>query len=240
MKIDIITIFPGLFTSVFSESIIKKALDKNICEIKIHNLREYCEDKHKQVDDSPFGGGPGMVFKPEPLHKAITSLKTADTYTILTCPRGKRLTQTLLSNLSDKHHLIIIAAHYEGIDERITESLVDQSVSIGDYVLCGGELPSMVLCEGLIRLLPGVVGNQESLKQDSFQESLLDFPHYTRPANFLGQNVPHVLLSGSHNAIHQWRRQQSIIKTFNERPDTLAGACFSEEDKTLFENYFKT
>lgn len=240
MIIDIITIFPNLYTSVFSESLINKAIDRALCTINIHNLRDFCTDKHKQTDDSPFGGGPGMVFKPEPLHRAISGLTNDNTYTILTCPQGHRADQKKIKALSEKSHLIVIAGHYEGIDERISSTLVDEKISIGDFVLCGGELPSMILCEGIVRLLPGVVGNLDSIQQDSFQQSLLDHPHYTRPANYLGQNVPDVLLSGSHAHINEWRKQQSIIKTFNKRTDLFAGAVLSKEEQLLLVNYLKT
>lgn len=240
MIIDIITIFPELYNSVFSESLIQKAINKQICQINIHNLREYCEDKHKQVDDSPYGGGPGMVFKPEPLHKILTKLKTDKSLVVLTCPKGDKLSQNKVEALANLEHLIIIAAHYEGIDQRIIDSLVDQSISIGDFVLCGGELPSMIISEAIIRLLPGVVGNNDSIIEDSFQNSMLDHPHYTRPANFLGQNVPPVLLSGNHSEINLWRTQERVIKTFNQRSDVFSCSCLDENERNILEHYLKT
>lgn len=240
MKIDIITIFPELYSSVFSESLIQKAIKNQICQINIHNLRDYCEDKHKQVDDSPYGGGPGMVFKPEPLHKILTELKSENSHVILTCPKGDKLSQNRVSDLAKIEHLIIIAAHYEGIDQRIIDSLVDQSISVGDFVLCGGELPSMIMSEAIIRLLPGVVGNNDSIIEDSFQNSMLDHPHYTRPANFLGQNVPTVLLSGNHSDINLWRMQERVIKTFNQRSDVFSCSVLNENERNILENYLKS
>lgn len=239
MKIDIITIFPDIYTGFLEQSMINKAQENGICSIKVHDLRTWTTDKHNTVDDEPYGGGPGMLFKAEPLHKAISELKKTNSTVIFTCPKGKKLTQNTASNISKIEHLIIIAGHYEGIDQRIIESLVDDSVSIGDFVLFGGELPSMVIIEAAVRLLPGAVGNKDSITEDSFQRNLLDHPQYTRPSTFLGQKVPDVLLSGHHKKIGSWRSRQSIISTFNERPDLMAYSCLLESEKITLTKYLQ-
>jgi tRNA (guanine37-N1)-methyltransferase len=225
MKIDILTIFPNTFEPILNESIIKRAKDKGLVDISVHNIRDYSDDKHRKVDDRPFGGGPGMVFKPQPIFDAVKQLKTESrgqkTEVILLSPQGKTLNQKLAQKLSKDKHLILICGHYEGIDERVRLKLVDEEISIGDYVLTGGELPAMVLVDALVRLVKGVLGDEDSSKSDSFCDGLLEYPHYTRPANYKGMKVPEVLLSGDHEKIAKWRKEQSLKVTKKKRPELL-------------------
>lgn len=222
MRFDIITIFPEMFDPVLNESIIKRAQQKKKVAIRVHDLRAYTKDKHKKVDDRPFGGGPGMVMTPQPFFDAVKRIKgKREGKVILMSPSGKRLTQKLVRDLAKDKNLILLCGHYEGVDERVREKLVDESISIGDYVLTGGEIPAMVLIDCVTRLLPGVVGKEASLTDESFEGSLLEYPHYTRPANFRGAKVPDVLLSGNHLAIKKWRQEQSRRVTRRNRPDLI-------------------
>jgi len=225
MRIDIITIFPKSFAPVLDESIVKRAQKKGKVEIYIHNLRDYSLDKHKKVDDRPFGGGSGMVMRPEPIFSAVESIKkkvrTKSSKVILLCPQGKKLTQNIVKDLLKHKHLILICGHYEGIDERVRKYLVDEEIYIGDYVLTGGELPAMVLVDAVVRLIPGVLGDKNSLNFESFEGNLLEYPHYTRPAKFNKMSVPDVLLSGNHKEIEIWRRKVALIRTKQRRPDLL-------------------
>lgn len=227
MRIDIITIFPAMFEPVINESIVKRAQAKGKVKIYVHNLRDYTLDKHKKVDDRPFGGGAGMVLCVEPILRAVEALKrgrrcpAGDRLVIALTPQGKTLNQALAKKLSGYRHLILICGHYEGIDERARQYAVDEEISIGDYVLTGGELPAMVLVDAVVRLLPGVLGDKNSLNFESFEGNLLEHPHYTRPADFKGRKVPAVLLSGDHKKIAQWRQQQSLQRTRQKRPDLL-------------------
>ena len=223
IRIDIITIFPKAFKGVFDESIIKRAIDNGKAVINIHDLRDWAEDtKRKTVDDRPFGGGPGMVIMPQPLFDAIKAIKgRRKAHIIYTSPAGKPLVQQHVKRLTKHKNLIIICGHYEGIDERVIDQLVDEEISIGDYVLTGGEIPAMVITDAVIRLIPGVVGKAASLVAESFEDGLLEGPQYTRPANFRGLKVPDVLLSGNHLAISLWRQQQAKSKTIKVRPDLL-------------------
>ncbi len=228
---DIITIFPEMFKSVFSESIIKRAIKKKKIEINIFNLRDFSSDKHKKVDDKPYGGGAGMVMKPEPIFRAIEYVKSEraifmgganqKSKVILLTPQGERLTQGLANKLSKLRHLILICGHYEGVDERVRKYLVDLEISIGDYVLTGGEIPAMVLVDCITRLIPGVLGEKESLTFESFQGNLLEYPQYTRPKAYRGLKVPEVLLSGNHKRIEKWKRHQALKITKQKRPDLL-------------------
>jgi tRNA (guanine37-N1)-methyltransferase len=232
MKIDVFTIFPQMFTGPLTESLIKKAQDRKIVDIKIHNLRSFSMDKHKSIDDRPFGGGPGMVFKPEPLYKALKSVgaagrraavkwpKNKRQIVIHLSPQGKLLNQKTVLKLTEYKNLVILCSHYEGIDERVLD-WVNLEVSIGDYVLTGGEIPAMVLIDGVVRFLPGVVKEAGSLENDSFMKGCLDYPHYTRPAVFKGLKVPKVLMSGNHRLVDEWRRKQALINTRKKRPDLL-------------------
>jgi len=223
MKIDILTIFPEMFEGPFRESMIKRAQEKKLVEIKIHDLRQWTEDKHKTVDDKPFGGGPGMVMKVEVIDKALKTLKTDKSKVMLLSPQGKTFKQEKAQNLSKLKHIIMICGHYEGFDERIREHLVDEEISIGDYVLTGGEIPTMVIVDTVVRLIPGVVGNQESIKDESFSPAAagLEYPQYTRPAGYKGWQVPEVLVSGDHEKIKKWRKEQAEKRTKLKRPDLL-------------------
>lgn len=218
MKIDIITLFPNLFKSVFSESLISRAQKNKICEIEIHNLRNWTQDKHKTVDDRPFGGGPGMVMKVDILDKALKSFPKG--YKILLTPQGKLFNQKIAKKLAKEKNLILICGHYEGFDERIRD-LVDEEISIGDYVLTGGEIPAMAVLDCVVRLLPGVVGKEASLEEESFSVGLLEYPQYTRPENYQGKKVPEILLSGNHAKITKWRIEQSKLRTQSRRPDLI-------------------
>ena len=222
MRFDVITIFPEMFAPILNESIIKRAQQKKKVAIRVHDLRAYTKDKHKKVDDRPFGGGPGMVMTPQPFFDAVKRIKgKRKGKVILMSPSGKRLTQKLVRDLAKDKNLIVLCGHYEGVDERVREKLVDESISIGDYVLTGGEIPAMVLIDCVTRLLPGVVGKEASLTDESFEGGLLEYPHYTRPANFRGVKVPDVLLSGDHLAIKKWRQEQSRRVTRRNRPDLI-------------------
>ena len=219
MTIDVLTLFPGMFDPVLSESIMKRAQDKGLIDINLHDLRSWTLDKRGTVDDRPFGGGPGMVLKPEPIFKALSELRRDDSYVILLSPSGQRLEQNYLTELKSKSHIILICGHYEDVDERVKEYLVDQEVSIGDYILTCGELPAMIIIDSLTRLLPDVLGNEDANEWESFSKGLLEYPQYTRPADFNGLGVPNVLLSGNHKEIEDWRFQKSLEKTEKVRPD---------------------
>ncbi len=232
MRIDVLTIFPAMFSGPLTESLIKKAQEKKILDIRIHDIRSFTTDKHKSADDCPFGGGTGMVMKAEPIFRAIKSLKLSgkERHVIFLSPQGKTLNQDILKKLSAKKRLVLLCGHYEGIDERAM-ALVDEEISIGDYVLTGGELPAMVLIDAVSRLLPGVVKEKASVENDSFYNGLLDYPHYTRPQSFEGTDVPKVLLSGNHKMIEEWRRAQSLLRTARKRPDLLRKTVLSKKDK---------
>ncbi len=220
MRFDIITIFPEMCKPVVNESIMKRAQEKKKVEVRVHDLRDYTKDRHKKVDDRPFGGGPGMVMTPQPIFDAVKKIKgSRKVKVILTCPTGKPLTQALAKKLAKNKNLIIICGHYEGVDERVRVKLVDESISIGDYVLTGGELPALVIVDSVARLIPGVLGKQESLDDESFENNLLEYPQYTRPENFRGIKVPSVLLSGHHKDVKEWRKAQAVAVTKKNRPD---------------------
>lgn len=221
MRIDIITIFPGMFEQVLNESIIKRAQSKGKVRIKVHNLRDYTLDKHRKVDDRPFGGGSGMVMSIEPISRCVEALRSPQSRVILMSPQGAKLNQPLAKRLSGYKHLILICGHYEGVDERVREHIADEEVSIGDYILTGGELAAMVLVDCLIRLVPGVLGDKNSLNFESFEGNLLEYPQYTRPADFKKMRVPEVLLSGDHKQIEAWRREEALKRTKEKRPDLL-------------------
>ena len=219
MKITILSLFPDMFDGFLSESIIKRAIDKNKVDIEIINFRDYSPLNNKQVDDTPYGGGFGMVLRCEPIFLCLDELKTKDSYVILTTPSGKVYNQTIVKSLVNKKHLIIICGHYEGFDERI-KSLVDIEISIGDYILTGGEIPAMVIADSIIRLIPEVI-RKESLETESFNNNLLDYPVYTKPASYRGLDVPDVLLSGNHKEIESYRNEEQIRVTKENRPDLL-------------------
>ena len=241
MRFDILTLFPEMFSSPFQESILAKAIEKGLIEVRTINIRDFALDKHRIVDDAPYGGGQGMVMKVEPIARAIEQVKSEDpsVRTIYLTPEGKPLNQEMARQLSSRSHLILLCGRYEGVDERVRELFVDEEISIGDYVLTGGELAAMVLIDAVSRLLPGVLGSDRSAEEDSFFGSLLEYPQYTRPASFRGYEVPEVLLSGNHQAISLWRRKEALRRTWMRRPDLLSKASLSEEDKKILEEISK-
>lgn len=219
MRIDVFTIFPGILEGPLEESLLGKARRGGVLDVRVHDIRDFTHDRHRQVDDEPFGGGPGMVMKPEPLFEAVESLGEDRGRVILLSPAGRRLDQGLVRELAREPHLTLICGRYEGVDERVVEGLPAEEISIGDYVLSGGELPALVLIEAVTRLVPGVVGREESLERESFEEGRLDHPHYTRPRAFRDLEVPEALLTGDHARIEEWRRRASEEKTRRNRPD---------------------
>lgn len=221
MKIDVLTLFPAMFAGPLDESIIKRARTAGLLDLKIHNLRDWTHDRHKTVDDRPFGGGPGMLLKPEPLFEAIEDLQRKSTRVILLSPAGRKFTQAIARELAGRKHLLLVTGHYEGFDERVREKLADDELSIGDYVLTNGALPAMVVVDAVTRLLPGVLGDDESSHDESFNAGLLEYPQYTRPAEFRGMKVPDVLVSGHHAEIEKWRREEAKRRTKERRPDLL-------------------
>ncbi|PNV80985.1 MAG: tRNA (guanosine(37)-N1)-methyltransferase TrmD [Dictyoglomus turgidum] len=238
LRIDIVTIFPEMFKGPFDVSILKKAQDKGLVEIKVYNLRDFTEDKHRTVDDYPYGGGSGMVMKPEPIFKAVRSLKKEDSEVILLSPSGDLFNQKIAEELSKKNHLILICGRYEGVDERV-KSIITREISIGDYVLTGGEIPAMVIVDAVVRLVPGVLGDPDSLSEESFQWGILEYPQYTHPRDFEGMKVPDILLSGNHERIRRWRRKEALKKTFLKRPDLLEKTSLTQEDLELLEEIKK-
>jgi tRNA (guanine37-N1)-methyltransferase len=232
MQLDILTLFPAMFDSPFAESIIKRAMEKGLVSINLINIRDFARDKHQQVDDYPYGGGAGMVLKPDVVIAAIEKIKGPDSRVIYLSPQGKRLDQGMAQQLSSFKHLIFLCGHYEGIDERIM-NYVDHEVSIGDYVLTGGELPAMVLADAIIRLIPGVLGDNESSVDESFACELLEYPQYTRPRVYKQMEVPEVLLSGHHEKIRKWRLKQSMLRTLLKHPELLLKKEFTEEEKKI-------
>ncbi|CAN7465720.1 tRNA (guanosine(37)-N1)-methyltransferase TrmD [Paenibacillus sp. LjRoot153] len=239
MRVDVLTLFPEMFEGVFSSSILGKARDKGIVSLSTVNFRDYSTNKHNTVDDYPYGGGGGMVLKPEPIFGAVEDLPTHQTAegvavkprVILLCPQGETFTQKKAEELAGEEHLVFICGHYEGYDERIRQYLVTDELSVGDYVLTGGEIPAMVIIDSVVRLLPGVLGNEMSAVTDSFSTGLLEYPHYTRPAKFRDWEVPEMLLSGHHANVKKWRNKESLIRTLERRPDLLEGRILSKEEK---------
>lgn len=241
MNIHVLSLFPEMFQGVFGTSILKKAQDKEVVSIKVTDFRPYSGNKHHQVDDYPYGGGAGMVLKPEPLFQAVEAITESakKPRIILLCPQGERFTQAKAVELAKEEELIFLCGHYEGYDERVREHLVTDEISIGDYILTGGELGAMTVIDSVVRLLPGVLGNEDSSIQDSFSTGLLEHPHYTRPADFRGMKVPDVLLSGNHANIEKWRREQSLFRTWSRRPDLLSTFELSREELKLIEQWGK-
>ena len=234
MRVDIITLFPSMFKGPFEESMIKRARESGVLEINIHNLREFTHNRHRTVDDAPFGGGAGMIMKIEPILEALEFLKrevSLSSRVMFLSPQGQILTQDKAKKLAQEKNLILLCGHYEGVDERVREHLIDEEISIGDYVLTGGEVAAMVLVEVIVRMIPGVVGKEESIKKDSFYDSFLDYPQYTRPAEFEGWKVPQVLLKGNHQAIEKWRREKMLERTWRRRPELLKKARLTTEDR---------
>lgn len=241
MIFDILTLFPGMFESPLQESILGRAAEQNLLQIRTHNLRDWAEGRHLTTDDTPYGGGDGMVMKPEPISRALAALriKSPAAKVLLMTPQGKPFTQADAKRLANEQSLIFLCGRYEGFDERIRQSKVDEEFSIGDFVLTGGELPAMVMIDSIARYLPGVLGNAGSAETDSFSDGLLEYPQYTRPAVFEEMAVPEILLSGDHGKIARWRRQQQLLRTLQRRPDLLETAQLSDEDIKMLEELRK-
>jgi tRNA (guanine37-N1)-methyltransferase len=241
IRFDILSLFPEMFESPFNFSILKRAREKGLFDIQIHNIRDFTEDKHRVTDDAPYGGGGGMVMKVEPIDRALAAIVGGRSggLIILLTPQGEPFNQTIAGALSSYPWIVLICGHYEGVDERVRTCLIDREISVGDYVLTGGELSAMVVVDAVARLIPGVLGNDESAYADSFSEGLLEYPHYTRPADYRGWQVPEVLLSGNHREIQQWRRRESIRRTWLKRPDLLKKADLSEKDMEILESIKK-
>lgn len=233
LRFDILTIFPEMFSSPCGCSLLKRALDKGLIALNLHDIREYAEDKHRMTDDAPYGGGGGMVMKVEPIARALEAvpLKGEDVPVILLTPQGEPFSQRIAEELASRQQLVLVCGHYEGVDERVRTRLVNREISLGDYVLTGGELSAMVVVDAVSRLVPGVLGNCESARTDSFSTGLLEYPHYTRPARYRGWEVPAVLLGGNHREIEMWRRRESLLRTRRRRPDLLRGLALTEQEK---------
>jgi tRNA (guanine37-N1)-methyltransferase len=237
IRFDVLSIFPEMFASPLSFSLLKKAQEKGLLSINLHDIRNWAEDKHKMTDDAPYGGGCGMVMKIEPVEKALAAIKSSadDSLVVLMTPQGETFNQTIAAELAEKKQIIIICGRYEGVDERIREHLTDREISIGDYILTGGELSALVLIDAVSRLIPGVLGNEESTLSESFSHGLLEYPQYTRPAEYNAWKVPEVLLSGNHAQIESWRRYESLKKTYKRRPNLLKKIKLSAEDEKKLE-----
>lgn len=236
MKIDILTLFPEMFSGPFDSSIIKRARDRGLINIELINIRDFSQNKHHTVDDTPYGGGAGMLMAPEPIFEAVFHIRASRGKAgrvIYLSPAGDTLNQELALELSREENIVLLCGHYEGVDERVREVLITDEISVGDYVLTGGELPAMVLVDAVARMIPGVLGEMSSSQEESFYQGLLEYPHYTRPREYRGMAVPEVLLGGHHENIRLWRRRCSLIRTLEKRPDLLAGAPLSDEDKLI-------
>lgn len=243
MKCDIITLFPGMVAPALHESILKRAQERRLLKIGVHQLRDYATDKHQTTDDVPYGGGPGMVLKPEPIFAVVEKIRRerGETRIIMPSPQGKRFDQKMASSFSkEEQSLVFICGHYEGIDARVKEGMTVEEVSIGDYILTGGELAALVMIDAAARLIPGVLGEPASLEEESFASSLLEYPQYTRPVEFRGLRVPDILLSGNHKAIRTWRKQQALLNTLRKRPDLLAAASLTEDEKEWVDRQYDT
>lgn len=240
LNIEVLTLFPGMFAGPLNESILKRVREKGLLNVRTWNIRDFTEDKHRTADDSPYGGGAGMVLKPGPIFRAVEALRreyAGDEFlTILLSPQGRLFDQKRAIEIAgEKRRIVLICGHYEAVDERVRLGLVDEELSIGDYVLTGGELAALVVIDAAARLLPGALGDEESARLESFRDGLLDYPHYTRPADFRGMKVPDVLLSGNHEEIRRWRRREALRATLTKRPDLLKGAELSAEDLEMLE-----
>jgi tRNA (guanine37-N1)-methyltransferase len=237
MRIDIVTLFPGMIEPALGESMIGRARSRGLVDIRVVDLRDHAGGKHRVTDDAPFGGGGGMILKPEPFFAAVEALRTPAARVILMDPRGRLFTQALAQELASVRHLILLCGRYEGVDERVSERLADDAVSIGDYVVTGGELPALVVADAVTRLQPGVLGGEGAAERESFADGLLEAPQYTRPEEFRGARVPAVLLSGDHARIARWRRVQAIYRTWRARPDLLVGARLNREERRVVEGF---
>ena len=235
MRFDIVTIFPAMIEQAVAAGIVGRAIDRGTLSVAVHDLRMFTTDRHRVVDDVPYGGGPGMVLKPEPIGRALDAIENdggGKPLVVLTSPQGTRMSQAVAARLAGVPRLLIVCGRYEGVDERV-RTRIDEEISIGDYVLSGGELAALVMVDAVARMVPGVVGDEQSVAEDSFSRGLLDFPHYTRPAEWNGDRVPEVLLSGNHAAIRRWRKREALARTYARRPDLLAGAALDEEEQEL-------
>ena len=242
IRFDILSVFPEMFESPFNCSILKRARDKGIVEIHLHNIRDYAKNKHKMTDDAPYGGGGGMVMKVEPIDEALTSIipsRDDNTSVVLLTPQGDTFDQNIAEEMSAYSRIVLICGHYEGVDERVRTYLVDREISVGDFVLTGGELSAMIVVDAVIRLIPDVLGNNESASFDSFSTGLLEYPHYTRPGSYRGWQVPDILLSGNHREIQTWRRKESLKRTYLRRPDLIEKIKLSGEDRKILEDIKK-
>jgi tRNA (guanine37-N1)-methyltransferase len=238
MRFDIVTIFPRMVEAGLAEGVVSRGIERGLVKVGVHDLRAHTTDRHRTVDDVPYGGGPGMVMKPEPLLKAVRAIKEAQgepAEIVLLSPQGRRFTQAEADRLSTLSHVVLLCGRYEGMDERVRELVATEELSIGDYVLSGGELAALVVVDAVSRLVPGVVGDAQSVEGDSFSRGLLDYPHYTRPAEFEGRPVPEVLLSGHHAEVRRWRKREALRRTLDRRPDLLADASLDEEEREILE-----
>ena len=238
MRLDIVTIFPGTVKAALRDGVVRRAMDRRVIDVQVHDLRDYTDDRHRTVDDVPYGGGPGMVLKSEPLFRAVDAVRAmagAPQAVVLTSPQGRRFAQADAVRLSRLERVVVLCGRYEGVDERVREHLATEELSIGDYVLTGGELPALVIVDAVARLVPGVVGDARSVEAESFVRGLLDFPHYTRPAELRAMKVPETLLSGHHGDIARWRKREAVRRTLDRRPDLLAGACLDDEERAILQ-----
>lgn len=243
MRFDIVTVFPEMVRAPLEEGVVGRAIERGLVDLAVHDLRDHTTDRHRVVDDVPFGGGPGMVLKPEPLFRAVEHIRTtrgAPAAVILTSPDGRRFTHADALRLSRLGHVAILCGRYEGVDDRVRQHLATEELSIGDYVISGGELAALVMVDAVARLIPGVVGDEQSVARDSFARGLLDFPQYTRPAEYAGWAVPAVLLSGHHGEIDRWRRREALARTLERRPDLLAEANLEPEDRQILRELLET
>ena len=242
MKFDIVTIFPRMVEAGLAEGVVSRGIDRGLLDVKVHDLRQYTADRHRSVDDVPYGGGPGMVMKPEPLARAVEDIRASrgapDVVTLLS-PQGRRFTQAEAARLGRLGHVVLLCGRYEGMDERVRMLVATEELSIGDYVLSGGELPALIVVDAVSRLVPGVVGDAESVAADSFSRGLLDYPQYTRPAEFEGLKVPDVLLSGHHAQVRRWRKKAALVRTLERRPELLEQAVLDEEERELLDEILK-
>jgi tRNA (guanine37-N1)-methyltransferase len=238
LRFDIVTIFPNMVAAMLQDGILARAIERQVLDVAVHDLRDFTTDRHRVVDDTPFGGGPGMVLKPEPFFRALRQIRAAHGdpgAVVLPTPQGRRFTHDEAIYFRDLRHVVVLCGRYEGIDERVREALATDEISIGDYVLSGGELPALVMLDAVARLVPGVVGDEQSVREDSFATRLLDHPHYTRPAEFEGRKAPEVLLSGHHGAIERWRRREALRRTLERRPDLLGDAELTVEQQRMLD-----
>jgi tRNA (guanine37-N1)-methyltransferase len=242
MKFDIVTIFPRMVQAGLAEGVVSRGIERGLLDVQVYDLRDYTTDRHRTVDDEPYGGGPGMVMKPEPLARAVTDIRArrgeADTVVLLS-PTGRTFTQAEARRMSQLRHVVLLCGRYEGMDDRVRTSVATEELSIGDYVLSGGEVAALVVVDAISRLVPGVVGDEQSVAEDSFSRGLLDYPHYTRPAEFEGQRVPDVLLSGHHADVRRWRKKAALARTLERRPDMIDTAALDDEERALLDEIRK-